>query len=325
MIDWISVWPTVLASFAASMVEFVEALTVVLAVGAVRGWRSALMGTAFALGALALLVVVIGRSLANVPLALLQLVIGTLLLLFGLRWLRKAILRAAGVLSLHDEDAAYASQADALGRDRRTPVGVFDPVGFGAAFKIVILEGIEVVFIVLALGAGSNSIIPASAGAVLGLLVVTALGVVLHRPLSRIPENTLKFGVGIMLSAFGMFWVGEGIGLRWPAQDWSIVALIAILLATSLILVHECRRIFQRGRHKPVRRVNPAGGIASAAWRSMGLFIEDVGLALGVVCWIVLWRMIPVADALTTWPADIVFVAGLIAFLTFSLRRGAEN
>jgi uncharacterized membrane protein len=212
---WAHMGTSIIASFLASLVECVEALTVVLAVGSVRGWRSALTGTATAIAVLLIIIAALGTALAHIPLPIVQLVVGTLLLLFGLRWLRKAILRSAGQIPLHDEQAA---------------------------FNITMLEGTEVVFIVIAIGAGrTGMLLPASLGAVAALLVVIALGLILHRPLARIPENTLKFIVGVLLSAFGTFWVGEGLHLEWPGADWSIPALIAAYLVLALAIVPLCR------------------------------------------------------------------------------------
>jgi len=241
MIGWAHAGPSVLAAFLASLVEFVEALTVVLAVGATRGWRSALGGTALGLLTLAILVIALGPALARIPLTLVQLMVGTLLLLFGLRWLRKAILRAAGIIPLHDELAAYRAETDLLSHSSLRMLAGWDTVAVAAAFKIVMLEGIEVVFIVIAIGAVSGLLVPAGLGAAAALLVVIALGIVLHRPLARIPENTLKFLVGVLLSAFGAFWVGEGAGLAWPGADWSILSLIAAFLALALAMVVLCR------------------------------------------------------------------------------------
>jgi uncharacterized membrane protein len=240
MIDWVHAGPSVVAAFLASLVEFVEALTVVLAVGVVRGWRPALLGTAFGLAVLFLLVLALGPALARIPLDIVQLAVGTLLLLFGLRWLRKAILRAAGVIALHDEAAAFAAETTLL-RQVGGSGSDWDWVAIGTAFKIVMLEGIEVVFIVIAIGAAGGLLVPAGVGAIAALLVVVLLGVVLHRPLARIPENALKFAVGVLLCAFGAFWVGEGIGVAWPAADWSILALIAGFLAVALLSVPLCR------------------------------------------------------------------------------------
>lgn len=235
---------TLIAAFLASLVECVEALTVVLAVGSVRGWRSPLAGVAAALAVLAGIVAALGPALTRIPLHLVQLVVGAMILLFGLRWLRKAILRAAGLIPLHDEAAAFAKSTAAM---RGGKVSGWDRLAFAAAFHITMLEGTEVVFIVIALGAGGTGLLlPASMGAVAALLVVTALGVALHRPLARVPENTLKFVVGVLLSAFGTFWVGDGAGLAWPGPaaanpDVAIPFLVVGYLAVALWLVPICR------------------------------------------------------------------------------------
>ena len=241
-IDWTHAGPTVAAAFLASLVEFVEALTVVLAVGVTRGWRGALSGAGAAALVLLCLVAALGPLLTHIPLATVQLVVGALLVLFGMRWLRKAILRSAGVLPLHDEAAIYARETQSLAqgatRGRR-----WDGVAFATAFKITMLEGIEVVFIVIAVGAGgAGLLVPASLGALAALVVVVALGTIVHRPLSRIPENLLKFAVGVLLSAFGTFWVGEGMGIAWPWRDLSILVLIATFLAVALLAVRLAAR-----------------------------------------------------------------------------------
>jgi len=241
-VTWAHVAPAVTAAFLASIVEGVEALTVVLAVGSVRGWRGALTGAGAALAVLLLLVAIFGPALALVPLGLVQLVVGTLLLLFGMRWLRKAILRAAGVLPLHDEAAAFAKQTKAMQVSGARGAGL-DRVGFAAAFQITMLEGVEVVFIVVAVGAGGVGLMfPAALGAVAALLLVVLLGVIVHKPLSRVPENQLKFVVGVLLSSFGAFWAGEGMGLAWPGDDWSILALVLGFLGAAMICAQVCGR-----------------------------------------------------------------------------------
>ncbi len=215
-IDWMHAWPTALAAFLASAVEFVEALTVVLAVGAVRGWRSALTGAAAALATLLAVVLLFGPLLTRIPLAEVQRVVGGLLLLCGLRWLRKAVLRAGGVIPLHDEAAAYARETDSL-RSAGPPSSSWDAIATATAFKITLLEGLEVVFIVIAMGAGGvGLLVPAAIGAAAALLLVAALGLVLHRPLSMVPENTLKFTVGVLLAAFGRSGSAKGFGWLGP-------------------------------------------------------------------------------------------------------------
>jgi len=240
-VDWTHAGSTVLAAFLASLVEFVEALTIVLAVGAVRGWRGALGGTGLALLVLLALVAVLGPALTSIPLELVQLGVGTLILMFGMRWLRKAVLRSAGVIPLHDEEAAFAKETASL----RGLGGIgqgWDGVAVRTAFNITMIEGVEVVFIVVAMGAaGGGLLVPASLGAVAALLVVVALGLVLHRPVAMIPENTLKFVVGVLLCSFGTFWVGEGMGLAWPGEDWAIPALNAGFLAAAVAAIPMCR------------------------------------------------------------------------------------
>ncbi len=237
---WTHAGPQVLAAFLASSVECVEALTVILAVGSTRGWRAALIGAVAALLVLLIAVLVFGALLARVPLQALQLAVGALLLLFGLRWLRKAILRSAGVMARRDEQAAFARQMETM--RSHSAAGGWDRLGFATSFQITLLEGTEVVFIVIAVSAGgSGLLLPASLGALAALILVTALGIVVHRPLSRVPENGLKFVVGVLLSAFGTFWFGEGAGVAWPGADWSILALVAGFLAVAMLSVAACR------------------------------------------------------------------------------------
>ena len=233
--------PAVAASFLASLVEAVEALTIVLAVATVRGWRPAGFGVLAGLALLALIVSGLGPLLDRVPLHLLQLAIGVLLLLFGMRWLRKAILRGAGILPLHDEAMAFSSGTAKL-REQARHEARLDWLAALASFKAVVLEGLEVVFVVIAVGAGRGLLIPASAGALAACLLVAATGFVVHRPLARFPENTLKFAVGVMLSAFGVFWTGEGLGVAWPGADLAIVAFAALFLSVGLAAVALARR-----------------------------------------------------------------------------------
>ncbi len=225
------------ASFAASFVEAVEALTIVLAVGLARGWRPALTGAAAALAALALIIAAFGPLMSAVPIRALQFVVGVLLLLFGLRWLRKAILRAIGVIPLHDEGAAFARETRELTEARERQAHGLNWIAGMTAFKAVLLEGVEVVFIVVAIGAARGLLGLASAGALAACIAVAAIGAAIHRPLARVPENALKFVVGVMLSAFGLFWTGESLGVAWPGGDAAILAFIALFLAVALGLV----------------------------------------------------------------------------------------
>ena len=234
MILWSHAGPSIVSAFLASLVEFVEALTIVLAVGTVRGWRSALTGAAAGGGLLAVLVVAFGPMLQLIPIHLMQLVVGGLLVLFGMRWLRKAILRSAGVIALHDEAKEFAEETARLGTGLRGAIQGLDALAVATTFKAVVLEGVEVVFIVLAVGAVGGMLVPAALGAGAALALVVALGLAVHKPLAQVPENTLKFIVGVMLSAYGIFWLGEGLGLTWPGEDMAIVALAALLLGLSL-------------------------------------------------------------------------------------------
>ncbi|HXY43457.1 MAG TPA: hypothetical protein VEH29_04665 [Acidimicrobiales bacterium] len=221
-----------LAVFGASSVEMVEALTIVLAAGVSRGWRSAFEGAAAAAAVLAVLVGAVGVPLVRlVPLNALRVVIGGLLLVLGLNWLRKAILRASGHKALHDENAIYAETVAALRASK--PASRRDATGFTVAFKGVFLEGLEVVLIVLTLGSSSRHLTLAAVSAAAAVVVVAIAGGIVGRQLSEVPENAMKMGVGIMLTSFGVFWIGEGAGLRWPGSDLFLLALVALFVLTT--------------------------------------------------------------------------------------------
>ena len=242
MTNWIHAAPQIAAAFLGSSVEAVEAMTIVLAAGVVRGWRPALVGSAAGLATLVAVVAIFGRAIAAIPIAYLQIVVGTALLLFGIRWVRKAILRSAGVVAHHDESAIYAKETSAL----RPSDGVatrWDVVAMLTAYKAVVLEGVEVVVIVIGVGAVGDMLLPASVGALAACVLVMFIGLLLHRPLARVPENTLKYIVGIMLTAFGWFWFGEGVGIRWPFADAAILCLMALLYLTSVVAVRAIRRV----------------------------------------------------------------------------------
>ena len=314
MIEWSSAGASALASFLASAVECVEALTIVLAVGLSRGWRSALAGAGVGLVALLAMVAVLGPGLARLPLGVAQLAIGALLLLFGMRWLRKAILRSAGVVARHDEGQAFAEETAALRKLGTAPGQLLDRLAMASTFKIVLLEGLEVVFIVLAMGAGGQGLLGPALGAVLALFVVAALGAWLHRPLAQVPQNTLKFGVGVMLSAFGTFWVAQGLQLPQPGGEWALVGLTLVYLLVALALVKACAhgharhdRLSRHGRRASQEQTPAdapslaarahgawdswaswgtcgtwASWAARSAWRKalLGLFVDDAGLAV---------------------------------------------
>jgi Ca2+/H+ antiporter, TMEM165/GDT1 family len=242
LIDWIHAGPVMVAAFFASAVEAVEAATIVLAAGVERGWRSSLAGALAGLIVLVAIVAVFGTAIAAIPIATLQVIVGALLLLFGIRWLRKAMLRSAGVIDLRDEEALYAREREALGASGNIRNARWDGIGILASFKAVLLEGIEVIVIVIGIGAAGNTLVPASVGAGAACIAVAAAAAMLNRPLARVPENTLKFTVGIMVSAFGLFWYGEGIGVHWPYGDATILGLMAVLLASSSVAVAMARR-----------------------------------------------------------------------------------
>jgi uncharacterized membrane protein len=230
-----------LAAFLASSVEMVEALTIVLAVGVTRSWRPALTGVAAGLLTLGIVVVALGPSLVSyVPIDALRVTIGGLLLVFGLQWLRKAILRSSGLKALHDEAQIYEAEVAELLREPGLG-GPFDWTGFTVAFKGVFLEGLEVAFIVLTFGTNEGRFDIPIAGATTGLVLVVGTGLLVHRPLSRVPENTIKFAVGLLLSAFGTFWVGEGAGVEWTLEDLMIPLLVVAYGALSYLLVRVLR------------------------------------------------------------------------------------
>jgi uncharacterized membrane protein len=232
-----------LAVFGASAVEMVEALTIVVAAGVTRGWRSALEGAAAALIVLAILVGAVGVPLIHyVPINGLRVAVGGLLLVLGLSWLRKSILRASGLKAPHDEDAIFAETTDALGQAPRTSSpGGRDGVGFAVAFKGVFLEGTEVVLIVVGLGASQHRLGIAAGAAGAAALLVAAVGAVVAKQLSQVPENTIKLTVGTMLTSFGLFWVGEGAGVHWPGNDLAILALIGLFAVVTFFLITVLR------------------------------------------------------------------------------------
>ena len=231
-----------IAVFLACVVEAVEATTIVLAAGTARDWRSATSGMAGALAVLAIVVAALGPAVSDVPLRGLRLFVGALLLVFGLQWLRKAILRASGHKALHDEGKIFAEQlATAAAKPRRSAGLVPDWYGFTLSFKGVLLEGLEVVFIVLTFGANQHDVGLAAIAAACAVVLVAAVGVVIRSPLQRVPENTMKFVVGIMLTAFGTFWGAEGAGAHWPGSDAALLALIPGIAVLALALVAVLR------------------------------------------------------------------------------------
>lgn len=243
-----------LPAFLASLVEAVEALTIVLAVGVTRQWRSALYGVAAGLAVLAVVVAVFGTAIVLfVPLGPLRVLIGGLLLIYGLQWICKAILRASGAKALHDEDLIYAKEVKRLREEPPVPKTGLDGVSFAVAFKGVFLEGLEVAFIVITFGSSAGHLGAAALGAAAACIGVVIVGIVVHRPLSRVPENGLKYAVGVMLITFGTFWAGEGIGIEWPDGDLTIVLLLVTYAAVGGAAIVLAKRYLaaKRGQRVP--------------------------------------------------------------------------
>jgi uncharacterized membrane protein len=232
---------TALGATLAVGLELLEALAIVLAVGVSRSWRDAALGAAGAVVVLAAVAGLVGPViLASLPLSLLRSVVGVALLLFGLEWLRKGVLRLAGRRALSDSLAEYLEEREAL--EALPPADGADWAARVVAGKGVLLEGLEVVLIVAALAGGSQGAAPALAGAALAVLVVVGIGVVVHRPLARLPESHLKYAVGVMLTSFGVFFLGEGLGVDWPGGDAALLYVVAALLAASQMHVHRLAR-----------------------------------------------------------------------------------
>jgi uncharacterized membrane protein len=244
----------VLPAFLASVVEAVEALTIVLAVGVTRQWRSAIYGVIAGLAVLAVIVAIFGTAIVLfVPIGALRLLIGGLLLIYGLQWICKAILRGAGARAKHDESAIYAEEVGRLREEPPVPETGLDGVAFLVAFKGVLLEGLEVAFIVITFGTNAGQLGPAALGAALAVALVVAVGVAVHKPLSRVPENGLKYAVGVMLITFGTFWAGEGVGIEWPTGDWTLILLLLGYTAAGLAAIWIARTALVTRRDRRVR------------------------------------------------------------------------
>jgi uncharacterized membrane protein len=239
-----------LSVFLACTVEAVEALTIVLAVGTTRNWSSAMRGVGAAVLALAVIVAVLGPALTSLPISVLRVIVGGLLLTFGLQWLRKAILRSAGLKAKHDELESYKQETQAARAAGGRHAG-FDGYAFTIAFKGVLLEGLEVAFIVLTFGANQHRVALAAAAAGLAVLLVTAAGVAARAPLTRVPENTMKFAVGVMLSSFGMFWGAEGAGASWPGGDAALLAIIPGMLVAAVVMAKILGRTREQVQRRP--------------------------------------------------------------------------
>lgn len=269
----------ILATFIAAAVEWVEALTIVLAVGLTRGWRSAFAGTIAAVVALIVLVAAFGLAVtSHVSIAAARTFVGVFLLLFGIKWLHKAVLRSSGLKSLHDEAKIFAETQKMLGASNRRGAGL-DRVGVTTSFSGVFLEGLEVVFIVVALG-GLQDVASAVIGAIASLVVVAGAGFALRHPLTQVPENAMKYVVGIMLTSFGTFFAGEGIGVQWWHEDLSLLPLIAGYALISVLFVWLLRRPAGATGQFDVAIVRTVQSIAREVW---GLFVEDGAVAIAAV------------------------------------------
>jgi len=247
-----------LSVFLACAVEAVEALTIVLAVGTTRSWSSAMSGVGAAVVALAAIVAALGPALTSLPIDVLRVVVGGLLLIFGLQWLRKAVLRAAGHRALHDELENYRDER-AAARAAGEPHAGLDGYSFTIAFKGVLLEGLEVAFIVLTFGANQHNIGLAAIAAGTAVLAVVLAGVAIRAPLARVPENTMKFAVGVMLTSFGMFWGAEGAGASWPGGDAALLAIVPLTLLASWGMARYLRTARPRTSGVPAELAGEGG------------------------------------------------------------------
>lgn len=248
-------WAVASAAFLASAVEFVEAFTIVLVVGVTMNWRSSLAGAFAAAATLAIIIATFGVAIIQlVPLDILRLAVGIILILFGLKWLKKAILRYSGMKALHDEEAIFEEQMAEIRARGEVPEARFMPFGIALSYKAVLLEGLEVAFIVITFGSSaattiaekSSGIASAAAGAAIAAVLVILLGALVRAPLTRVPENTLKFVVGIMLTTFGTFWAGEGFGVNWPFADAFILVLAVLYLLSSFVLILWLKQLKQQ-------------------------------------------------------------------------------
>ena len=303
---------TAAVTFAAAGVEWVEALTIVLAVGIVRGWRAAFTGTVAAVITLALMVALFGVALAAY-LPLVRTVIGVFLLLFGLKWLHKAILRSAGLIAMHDEEAAFEETEEELRHTKSQWAGI------ATAFNGVFLEGLEVVFIVVAFGIGGvGNMVSAAVGAGISVLVVVAVGVALRRPLTQVPENVIKYVVGIMLTSFGTFFAGEGIGVRWPGEDLILLPLIAGYSLASVLFVLYLRRPPPKPGEQPA-----VVRVFRTAWGELyGLFVGDGALAIFTVA--ALLAVALFAQRFNAQVAGLLLVAGVLLAIVVALSGPAR-
>lgn len=311
----------ILSTFLASSVEWVEALTIVLAVGIYRSWRSALIGVGAAFVCLAALVAVFGVALtAYLPITAVETVVGVLLLLFGLKWLQKSILRTAHLKAMRDEGREFEELHEELEAEK-APQGTFDTAAFATSFNGVFLEGLEVVFIVVALG-GLHNVSLAVIGAGIGLVVVLVAGVALRHPLTRVPENAMKYVVGIMLSAFGTFFAGEGVGIQWWQNDLSILLLIGLYALLSLALVGLLRNARSLVPARPNVLLVRARDVVMEIW---GLFVDDGLLAALPILGLLASALAVSRASFGPAIATAILVGGVAIALSIGLRDGVRN
>lgn len=307
----------------ASAVEMVEAATIVLALGASRGWRSAIVGSVVALVTLALIVVVAGPSILLVPIEILRLIVGVLLLVFGLQWLRKAILRATGFKALHDEEKIFEAELNSAKTAERTKIfSDVDKYSFTLSFKTVLLEGFEVIFIVLTFGALKNSLGIATFGALFSLLVVAGAAFAIRKPLTKVPENTLKFVVGTMATTFGIFWTTEGLNIEWPYSDTTLLLLAALVLLAAFACILWLRGKKPADKKKKKTEANKPKSKAAVAVRSSLDFVYELLIGDEWITGVSLWLLVAVASA-TSISVDAWYLVPLyfVVILPIGLRR----
>ena len=322
------IWSLFLPAFLASVVECVEALTIVLAIGTSINWKSSLSGVAAGFAVLAALIAVLGSTILYVPINILRMVIGVLLVLMGVQWLEKAILRYTGLKAKHDEAIIYENrkhELDAIQEDRSR----FSKFGFLTSFKGVLLEGLEVAVIVITFGSTgdvnrSQGILTASLGAAIALLVVTALGVMVRKPLANIPENTFKFLVGIMLVTFGTFWSGEGFGIEWPFADVFLVVLGVVYLSLCLLLISWISR---RTLNPKIKEMDPKKSPVPfrILWELFDFFCGDWTVLLGVAITLTVVNFIISISTFTGAPLPgTLLVAGIAISLGAAMGRRSQ-
>jgi len=306
----------------ASAVEMVEAATIVLALGASRGWRSAIVGSVVALVTLALIVVIAGPSILLVPIEILRLIVGVLLLVFGLQWLRKAILRATGFKALHDEEKIFEAELNSAKTAERTKIfSDLDKYSFTLSFKTVLLEGFEVIFIVLTFGALKNSLGIATFGALFSLLVVAGAAFAIRKPLTKVPENTLKFVVGTMATTFGIFWTTEGLNIEWPYSDTTLLLLAALVLLAAFACILWLRGKKPGDKKKKAEATKPKSKVAVAVKSSLD-FVYELLIGDEWITGVSLWLLVAVASA-TSISVDAWYLVPVyfVVILPIGLRR----